>query len=115
MSLRSRIMVAGGGGGHYGYNPSTYHASAGGLTGYAGSYHYSCRAYSATGGTQTSGGTGYSQRGGFGYGGGNGAYSDGHVGRWWSEEATMAEEEQHGTLKEAEVHPSSQDIVAVTQ
>ena len=84
-SLRSRIMVAAGGGGHYGYSPLTYSGSGGGLTGYGGTAHPSV-SYRGNGASQTAGGTGSKQNGGFGYGGTNGAYTDGHIGggrRWW--------------------------------
>lgn len=88
-SLRSRIMVAAGGGGHYGYNPATYSGSGGGLTGYGGTAH-PIVGYRGNGASQTAGGSGSKQNGGFGYGGGNGAYSDGHIGGgrrrrllWW--------------------------------
>lgn len=94
-SLRSRIMVAGGGGGHYGQNAKTYSASAGGLTGYDGTKH-STVSYRAYGATQKAGGSGSVASGGFGYGGKNGKYSDGHIGgggrrrllwRWWNQMA----------------------------
>ena len=88
-SLRSRIMVAAGGGGHSGYNPATYSGSGGGLNGYDGTAHYVV-GYRGYGASQTAGGSGSQQNGGFGYGGGNGAYSDGHIGGgrrrrllWW--------------------------------
>ena len=62
ISLRSRIMVAGGSGAAY--NSAVYNSSAGGLVGYTG------RDYNnGTGGTQTSGGVSNSESGGFGYGG----------------------------------------------
>ena len=88
-SLRSRIMVAAGGGGHSGYNSATYSGSGGGLNGYDGTAHYVV-GYRGYGASQTAGGSGSQQNGGFGYGGGNGAYSDGHIGGgrrrrllWW--------------------------------
>lgn len=89
-SLRSRIMVAAGGGGHSGYNPATYSGSGGGLTGYGGTAHPSV-GYRGNGASQTAGGSGSYQTGGFGYGGANNKYSDGHIGggrrrrllRWW--------------------------------
>jgi hypothetical protein len=68
-SLKSRIMVAGGGGARSWY--SSYGGDAGGLTGTNGnltrySTSYSYPSYTATGGTQTSGGN---SSAGFGYGG----------------------------------------------
>ena len=82
-SLRSRIMVAGAGGGGNSYNPGSNPGSpggaAGGLTGYGNTYTGSNPGsnYMSTGGTQTTGGTAPPwntypappQPGGFGYGG----------------------------------------------
>ena len=76
-SLKSRIMVAGGGGGHFGDGASPQSASAGGLLGYNGT---SAVGDISTGGTQEAGGDGQTENGGFGYGGQNAAYSDGHKG-----------------------------------
>ncbi len=78
-SLKSRIMVAAGGGGDGSYNYSGQNSSAGGLVGYRGNYYQSHgdnRAY-GFGGTQTAGGvngnnvyggSGSSLSSGFGYG-----------------------------------------------
>ncbi len=108
-SLKSRLMVAGGGGGtDYFQNGALNGGAAGGLTGSNGGAHGTpCRGYShsvATGGTQTAGGqggwgtsVGFGGFGGFGvggcanynhgggggsgyYGGGNGGYTCGRVG-----------------------------------
>jgi hypothetical protein len=113
-SLRSRIMVAGGGGGHSGYNATSTGASAGGLTGYTGTNHPSV-GYRGYGGSQTAGGSGSKQSGGFGYGGTNGAYSDGHIGGgrrrwllwWWWYNLALT--------RWPEVHHSFQVMTAVTQ
>ena len=113
-SLRSRIMVAAGGGGHSGYNPATYSGSGGGLNGYVGTAHPSV-SYRGNGASQTTGGSGSKQSGGFGYGGGNGAYSDGHIGGgrrrrllwwWWNYLAFT---------RWPEVHHSYQVMMAVMQ
>ena len=76
-SLKSRIMVAGGGGGSQLYSSGSAGGAAGGLTGYSGSYSGSGLNGTSsipTGGTQISGGirdkSPYGgQDGGFGYGG----------------------------------------------
>uniref|UniRef100_UPI00203E205D glycine-rich protein n=1 Tax=Odoribacter lunatus TaxID=2941335 RepID=UPI00203E205D len=97
MSLKSRIMVAAGGGGADGYFYGNAGGAGGGLTGYNGTLHRmsgtSNPYYVATGGTQTKGGTlGYAYsnyssgvwgRGGdptgtyYGGGGGGGYYGGG--------------------------------------
>ena len=68
-SLRSRIMVAGGGGASYGDNSAAGGSNAGGLSSYA-VYHSSHPAYAST---QTESGTAglNGTKGGFGYGGTN--------------------------------------------
>ena len=68
-SLRSRIMVAGGGGASYGDNTAAGGSNAGGLSSYA-VYHSSHPAYAST---QTESGTAglNGTKGGFGYGGTN--------------------------------------------
>ncbi len=89
-SLKSRIMVAGGGGGvaHPTYNSAGGRSYAGGLIGYSGGY-YGGHAYSnqdGKGGSQISGGTkgnniyggiGTPYSGSFGQGGNNDSVSDG--------------------------------------
>ncbi len=64
-SLRSRIMVAGAGGGAY--NIISTGGSAGGLTGYSGSHGSTSNVIIGTGGTQISGGSG-KNAGSFGIG-----------------------------------------------
>ena len=64
-SLRSRIMVAGAGGGAY--NIMSTGGSAGGLTGYSGSHGSTSNIIIGTGGTQISGGSG-KNAGSFGIG-----------------------------------------------
>lgn len=99
LGLRSRIMVAGGGGGADGYNTGSIGGSAGGLVGGAGSQSGTGTGYTNAGaGTQTSGGSGgtsaltiggpgYFGMGGYvdaytghGGGGGGGWYGGGHGG-----------------------------------
>jgi len=107
-SLKSRLMVAAGGGGSDYFGGALNGSPGGGVTGYNGGAHGTpCRGYShsvATGGTQTAGGqggwgtsVGFGGFGGFGvggcanynhgggggsgyYGGGNGGYTCGRVG-----------------------------------
>ena len=84
-SLKSRIMVAAGGGGAQGYVGGTAGGDAGGLYGYEGTYSGTLVSPSSipTGGTQNSPGIGDTANytgsdGGFGYGGdGNLAYGGG--------------------------------------
>ena len=57
-SLRSRVIVAAGGGSVYSNANSTGYGYAGGLTGYSVSGPYNGGTHTKTGGTQTSGGTG---------------------------------------------------------
>lgn len=81
-SLKSRIMVAGGGG-SWSQSPN-YGGSAGGLIGYGDESDYS-----GGGGTQTSGGLGKtgqygtSASGGFGYGGDGSSYASGGGGGYY--------------------------------
>lgn len=93
-SLKSRIMVAAGGGGAVTYAGKFAGANAGGLTGYSGSVSSTNDGRVATGGTQTLGGkngvgsnSGSSDRNSFGQsvfsygqmgGGGNGYYAGGN-------------------------------------
>lgn len=77
--LNTRIIVAGGGGG--GVGPMTQIGYGGGTTGYSGTFNSS---NTATGGTQSSGGTGNYANGSFGFGangsragGGGGWYGGG--------------------------------------
>lgn len=82
--LKSRIMVAGAGGGHYNEG-----GAGGGLIGYTG-YAHPIVSYRGYGGTQTEGGYGSKENGGFGYGGTNARHTDTHPGGsgrrrllWW--------------------------------
>jgi hypothetical protein len=94
-SLKSRIIVAGGGGGACTYNTNVNGAPAGSLLGFSGNGNGGVTGNNATGGEQTQGGlhgTGdhmypNSKRAGFGYtyynyvttgGGGNGYYAGGN-------------------------------------
>ena len=55
-SLKSRIMVAAGGGGYNGYSSNSYGGAGGGLTGYNGGFSGSNSQYVAQGATQSEGG-----------------------------------------------------------
>ena len=88
-SLRSRIMVAAGGGGNSTFVNGSTAGFGGTLTGENGKPNSSCPGYNASGATQTAGGarhtstsnvTTYGTAGAFGIGGSAGIYTDGHQG-----------------------------------
>jgi len=88
-SLRSRIMVAAGGGGNSFYDSGSTAGVGGTLTGENGKPHSSCAGYNGLGATQTAGGARHSSTSGvnpygtagaFGTGGSAGIYYDGHQG-----------------------------------